>query len=113
VGLGIRFLKHVERCRLLCQLVDASSSGDAEKDVSVIEKELEAFSPDVAARPRAIVASKCDAVSDPDRLDSIRQAALRRDLPYFEVSAVTRAGLGELVRYFFRAVAENAPKTRP
>ncbi|HKA37441.1 MAG TPA: GTPase ObgE, partial [Thermoanaerobaculia bacterium] len=93
VGLGIRFLKHVERCRLLCQLVDASSSGDAEKDVSVVERELEAFSPDVAARPRTIVASKCDAVSDPVRLDSIRQAAVRRSLPYFEVSAVTGAGL--------------------
>src|SRR5262249_19095306 len=107
VGLGIRFLKHVERCRLLCQLVDASSSGDAEKDVSVVERELEAFSPDVAARPRTIVASKCDAVSDPVRLDSIRQAAVRRSLPYFEVSAVTGAGLGELVRHFFRAVAED------
>ena len=39
-GLGIRFLKHVERCRLLCHLVDASASGDAETDVATIESEL-------------------------------------------------------------------------
>src|SRR5215471_51647 len=111
VGLGIRFLKHVERCRLLCHLVDASSAGDAEHDVGVVEKEIEAFSPDVAARPRALVASKCDAVSDPARLESIHAAAVLRGLPYFEISAVTGAGLGELIRYFFRAVAETAPKT--
>ena len=105
-GLGIRFLKHVERCRLLCHLVDASTSGDAERDVAVLEQELAAFSQDVASRPRALVASKCDAVSDPARLESIRRAADRRGLPYFEISAVTGAGLSGLVRYFFRAVAE-------
>src|SRR4029079_14962733 len=77
-GLGIRFLKHVERCRLLCHLVDASGSGDAEHDIAVIEKELQAFSPEVAARPRALVATKCDPVSDPDRKESIRLAAERR-----------------------------------
>ncbi|HJW14104.1 MAG TPA: GTPase ObgE [Thermoanaerobaculia bacterium] len=105
-GLGIRFLKHVERCRLLCHLVDASTSGDAGRDIAVLEQELAAFSQDVASRPRALVASKCDAVSDPARLESIRRAADRRGLPYFEISAVTGAGLSGLVRYFFRAVAE-------
>ena len=109
-GLGIRFLKHVERCRLLCHLVDASSSGDAELDVAVLERELVAFSPEVAARPRALVAAKCDAVSDLDRKESIRLAAERRGLPYFEISAVTGAGLKDLVRHFFRAVGEEGPR---
>ena len=108
-GLGIRFLKHVERCRLLCQLVDASSAGDAERDVAVIEQELEAFSPEVAARPRVLVASKCDAVSDLERLASIRQAAQRRGLPFFEISAATRSGLKPLVDHFFQAV--GAPQS--
>ena len=103
-GLGIRFLKHVERCRLLCHLVDASASGDAEKDVIVLEQELEAFSPEVAARPRVLVASKCDALSGPERLESIRRAAQRRNLPYFEISAATRTGLKPLVGHFFEAV---------
>jgi GTP-binding protein len=106
-GLGIRFLKHVERCRLLCHLVDASVAGDAERDVGVLERELTAFSPELAARPRLLVASKCDAVSEPDRLESIRRAAKRRDLPYFEISAATRTGLKPLVDYFFEAVQSS------
>src|SRR5262245_17668124 len=103
-GLGLRFLKHVERCRVLCHLVDASSSGDAERDVSVVESELAAFSADVAARPRVLVASKCDAVSDPGRVAGVRLAAERRGLPFFEISAVTHRGLKELVGYLFEAV---------
>src|ERR1700693_1799207 len=111
-GLGIRFLKHVERCRLLCHLVDASGAGDAERDVAVLEEELAAFSPEVAARPRALVATKCDAVSDPDRKESIRLAGERRGLPYFEISAVTGAGLKDLVHHFFRAVAEQGSRSQ-
>jgi GTP-binding protein len=90
--------------------VDASATGDAESDVAVIERELAAFSAEVAARPRALVASKCDAVSEPERLASIRGAARRRDLPYFEISAVTGAGLGELVRYFFAEARRKKSK---
>ena len=109
-GLGIRFLKHVERCRLLCHLVDASGEGAATGDVEVLERELQEFSEEVAARPRVLVASKADAVSDPARVESIRVAAAARGIPFFEVSAVTRKGLDRLVRYFFQAVppAETA-----
>jgi GTP-binding protein len=103
-GLGIRFLRHVERCRVLCHLVDASAQGDAEKDVATVENELAAFSADVAARPRILVASKCDAVSDPERLASIHRAGERRGLPCFDISAVTHAGLRELVGRLFEAV---------
>ena len=73
----------------------------------MIEKELAAFSADVASRPRAIVASKCDAVSDSSRLDSIRGAAARRGLPFFEISAATGAGLAELIRYLFQNVRRS------
>ena len=107
-GLGIRFLKHVERCRLLCHLVDASATGDAENDVAVLERELSEFSPEVAARPRVVVASKMDAVSDPERPRSIARAAAARSLPFFEVSAVTHRGLEPLTHHFFQAVAREA-----
>ncbi|HEY1251981.1 MAG TPA: GTPase ObgE [Thermoanaerobaculia bacterium] len=109
-GLGLRFLKHVERCRLLCHLVDASAEGDAEKDVATIESELERFSPEVARRPRVLVASKCDAVSDPERLASIRRAAERRGLRFFEISAATHSGLAELTSYFFHEVDTCHPE---
>jgi GTP-binding protein len=107
-GLGIRFLKHVERCRLLCHLVDASAEADAESDVATIERELEQFSPEVARRPRILAASKCDAVSDPGRIASIRSAAERRGLPFLEISAATGAGLKDLVGFLFHEVKEEA-----
>ncbi len=109
-GLGIRFLKHVERCRLLCHLVDASTSGDAEEDIAVLERELAAFSPEVASRPRLLVASKADAVSDPARLESIREAAHRRGLPFFEISSATHRGLESLVNAFFHSLHAEALK---
>jgi GTP-binding protein len=105
-GLGLRFLRHVERCRLLCHLVDASTAGDAEADVTVIENELAAFSPEIAARPRVLVASKADAVSEPARLASIELAAKERGLAFFAVSAATGAGVRELVGHLFHAVDE-------
>jgi GTP-binding protein len=111
-GLGIRFLRHVERCRLLCHLVDASGSGDAERDIAALEHELREFSPEVASRPRVLVASKCDAVSEPQLVESIRRAARRRGLPAFEVSAVTGSGLRELVGYFFAALQERPEVSR-
>jgi GTP-binding protein len=106
-GLGIRFLKHVERCRLLCHLVDASGSGDAESDVAVLEGELQEFSAEVAARPRVLVASKMDAVSDPERPASIARAAAARGLPFFEISAVTHRGLEPLTHHFFDTVSRE------
>jgi GTP-binding protein len=112
-GLGIRFLKHVERCRLLCHLVDASGTGDAENDVAVLERELSEFSPEVAARPRVLVASKMDAVSDPERPESIARAAAVRGIPHFEISAVTHRGLEALTHYFFQAVTREAVAAGP
>ena len=112
-GLGIRFLKHVERCRLLCHLVDASASGDAERDIAILERELQEFSPSVASRPRILVASKCDAVSDPALLESIRLAARRRGLPSLEISSVTGAGLRELVGHFFATLDRSSAGREP
>lgn len=105
-GLGIRFLKHVERCRGLCHLVDASTGGDAEKDIAVIEGELAAFSEDLARRPVILVASKIDA-ADPSRLESIRQAARRRGLVCLEVSAAARSGLKPLIDALFAVGARS------
>jgi GTP-binding protein len=103
--LGIRFLKHDERCRLIFNMLYASAEGDSDADVATIEGELRQFSAEVARRPRVLVASKCDALSGPERRDSIRRAAERRSLPYLEISAATGAGLKELVGFLFHEVA--------
>jgi GTP-binding protein len=97
-GLGVRFLKHVERCRVLLHLVDlAAFEGDAGEDLATVEHELAAFDPALVERPRLVVGSKADAAR-PERRNALREAAAARGLDYLEVSAATGAGLRELVR---------------
>ncbi|MEM1247843.1 MAG: GTPase ObgE [Acidobacteriota bacterium] len=97
-GLGIRFLKHVDRCRVLVHLVDvAQGEMDAEHELAVIEGELEAFDSTLLDRPRLLLASKIDA-ADSERLEQLRAAATARDLELLEISSVTRDGLSRLVR---------------
>ena len=104
-GLGIQFLRHVERTRLLAHLVDVSESSGREPvhDFEIIMQELAAFSADLAAKPMLMVATKTDVAQDPARLESLRALAAERGLPFFAISSVTGAGLEEL-RY---AMAER------
>ena len=99
-GLGVRFLKHVERTRLLLHLIDVADSpgGDPAEDYRVLMNELESFSPIMSTKPMLLVASKIDAASDARRLAALRQLADREGKPLYEVSGVTGAGLEELKR---------------
>ncbi|MGZ5427051.1 MAG: Obg family GTPase, partial [Thermoanaerobaculia bacterium] len=103
-GLGIRFLKHVERSRLLVHLVDAAALGDAdpiaeaEKTVATIEHELASFQSELAARERVLVATKDDAAS-PAQVAAVEAAASRRGLAFFAISAAARHSLGALVSH--------------
>ncbi len=108
-GLGHRFLRHVERCRALAFLVDVSSAEgrDPVADLEVLERELVAYSPALARRPRLVLATKVDALDDPDRLARLREAAGKRGVPFLAISAVTGEGLPELVREMDRLVREH------
>ena len=103
-GLGIRFLRHVERSRLIGHLVDASAlapedlEGDAERAVSVIERELEAFSPELAARERILVATKSDVTSE-EQVAALRKAARSRGEKFFSLSGAAHQGLDPFVRF--------------
>jgi GTP-binding protein len=99
-GLGIQFLRHVERTRLLLHLVDVSgiSGRDPANDFDVILKELASFSPDLAAKPMFVAATKMDSAQDPELIASVAQRAADHGMPFFEISAVTGAGLSELIR---------------
>ena len=79
VGLGIRFLKHVERTRLIAHLVDTSDANDRDpvRDFEIIEHELAAFSPALAEKPMIVVATKLDATTDRTHLDEA--ARIRRE----------------------------------
>lgn len=100
-GLGMRFLRHVERCRVLLHLVDLSGMDEsaettAAHDLAVIERELEAFNPALLERPRILVGSKLDSALEGRRRDLVAAAA-ERGLPYREISAATHQGVEALV----------------
>jgi len=104
-GLGVQFLWHIERTRLLAHLVDVSDSTGREPvhDFETVMAELASFSEDLAAKPMIVVATKMDAAQDPARVESLRRIAADRGLAFFEISSVTGQGLDEL-RY---AMAER------
>jgi GTP-binding protein len=112
-GLGTRFLKHVERTRLLLHLIDVAehSGRDPVEDYDIILKELESFSPVVAAKPMLLVASRIDAAGEGDRLVRLREFCRERGLRLHEISSVTREGLEELKQIVW-AVLEQLPRAQ-
>jgi GTP-binding protein len=111
-GLGLDFLRHVERTRVLAHIIDASglSGTEVAADYETICRELAAFSGALSSRPRVLVASKRDLVrEDNDPLPEIQSIAKRDGLELFEISAATGAGLKELVRRL-ASMLQSAPK---
>jgi len=108
-GLGIQFLRHVERCRVLLHLVDLSAEGDAGEDFATVERELGEYNAALLERPRLVVGSKADAAV-PERRDALRAAAAARGLPYYEISSATHTGVRELVGELTRRL-RPAPAT--
>jgi len=99
-GLGTRFLRHIERTRLLAHLVDVSeaSGRDPVEDFEVVMRELAAFSADLAAKPMLVVASKIDVAQDPARVAALKAMARRKRLPFVTISSATGEGIPRLKR---------------
>jgi GTP-binding protein len=97
-GLGIQFLRHIERTRLLVHMVDVSDSSgrpDVLKDVEVILGELKNFGAGLETKPAIVVASKID-VANPDKLKKLKQWCTRRKLKLYPISAITGEGIESL-----------------
>jgi GTP-binding protein len=105
-GLGTRFLRHVERTKLLLHLVDVSSLAgrDPVSDYETINRELEAYDAALAARPQIVVATKLDALDEPERLERLRVRAEEDGRPFHAISSATREGVRELVNAVARAL---------
>lgn len=97
-GLGIQFLKHIERTRLLLHLVDVSGSSgrDPVEDFNVIMNELDSFGADLTSKPMMVAATKMDVAQDPDSVAAIEQLAKEKQLPFFKISSVTGEGIENL-----------------
>ena len=107
-GLGDRFLRHVERTKLILHLVDVSSiSGrDPISDYEIINRELRNYSASIADRPQIVVATKIDSLDEPERLEKLRERAEQDDRPFIAISAVTNQGTKELVSMVAKALDE-------
>jgi GTP-binding protein len=99
-GLGIRFLRHVERTRLLAHLIDTSDTAEMDpvKAYEIIESELAAFSDAMLEKPMIVVATKLDATTDQSKLLELRKFCAEKGLDFHAISAPTGEGVKELVR---------------
>ena len=120
-GLGDRFLRHIERTKVLIHLVDVSgaSGRDPVQDFDTILEELRLFDQKVAAKPQIVAANKIDALDDPSRLTRLERHVRTLDLPFHRISGVTGEGLDGLIAAAWRqiaavreAAAEAAPPSR-
>ena len=116
-GLGIQFLKHIERTSVIVHLVDvsdgsAAAEGSAREnpvdDYKIITAELASFDPALAAKPTILVAAKID-VANPDKLKKLKAMAKRKKIALYEISSVTGEGV-EKLKY---AIAEEVAIHRP
>jgi GTP-binding protein len=107
-GLGTRFLRHIERTRLLVHLIDVSPASDRDpvEDFHVVMGELASFNPQLAEKPILVVASKIDAAQNPGRIERLEAFCRDRSLPFFAISAVTGEGLDALKFHMAERVRE-------
>ena len=110
-GLGHAFLRHVDRCRLLIHVVDASGSEgrDPIEDFEAINAELKEYSPELATRKMIVAANKIDALQDPELLEKFRAHVQAAGMDFFEISAVAHIGTRELVKTAAGYLAQLPP----
>jgi GTP-binding protein len=110
-GLGIQFLRHVERTRLLVHLVDVSEASGREpvSDFDIVMGELKSFSESMAEKPMIVVATKLDAAQDPKRIKSLEKVSKKHGLPFMKISSVTGEGIDALKKAMWDAVQAARP----
>jgi GTP-binding protein len=112
-GLGLEFLRHIERCAVLAHVVDCATlepGRDPVSDIAAIEAELSAYG-GLEDRPRVVVLNKIDVPDGRDLAEIVRADVAERGWPVFEVSAVSREGLPELTYALAQIVAEHRAQT--
>ncbi len=113
VGLGHEFLRHVERCRMLVHVIDASGSEgrDPIEDFDKINHELEVFSEELATRPQIVAANKCD-LCDEERIAELRSYFEGKGYAFFPMMAAIAEGTAELINHTAAELAKLPPVKR-
>lgn len=111
-GLGVQFLRHVERCRALAHLVDLSSEDPIDDRIETIRGELAAFATPLDGRPWILVGTKTDSVADLSASEAdLGRVAAEYGVPSCMISAVTGDGLRRLLGLLFGLVAADQETT--
>ena len=110
-GLGLRFLRHIERTRLLLHVIDVSGSEGRNpvQDFNTINKELKKYSEKLSTRKQIIVANKIDAMQDKNLYEQLAKLAKEKNIEIFKISAATGEGLKELFTHVSN-VLKDLPK---
>jgi GTP-binding protein len=118
-GLGLDFLRHIERCSVLVHVVDCATfepERDPVSDIRALEAELAAYTPalgtDLAARPRIVALNKMDVPDAAELAEMVREDVAGFGWPVVEISTASHAGLQELA-YVMAAVVDEARATAP
>ena len=100
VGLGLQFLRHIERTRLLLHLIDVSGmeGRDPIQDFYAINSELKKYSEKLANRKQIVVATKADIVQDEENEKKLEELAKEKNLEFFKISSATGQGVKELMQ---------------
>jgi GTP-binding protein len=110
-GLGHQFLRHVERTKVLVHVVDVSGATgrDPVEDFEIVRQELRLFQPALAAKPQIVAANKMDAVTGDagEGVARLAEHVAARGLSVFRISAVSGAGIPELLEAMWRHVADE------
>lgn len=105
VGLGHEFLRHIERTKVIIHIVDAAGTEgrDPITDIYAINKELDAYNPEIAKRPQVIAANKIDAIYDPENspVDAIKNEFEPKGVKVYPISAVSGEGVRELLYHVY------------
>lgn len=114
-GLGIQFLKHLERTSLLVHLIDVSDFGTSDPihDLQVIRSELSAYAMDLHEKPFMVVATKVDSVSDRSNIGLLQDYCQRGEILFFEISAVVGTGLKALIHAMGSWVVSTRHQSAP
>ena len=109
-GLGHRFLRHIERCRLLCLILDMAGTDqrDPLKDYQHLLKELEAYDPALLKKPRLVVANKSDEGNYAKNL--ARFTKKHKGVPVHSLSCLNEEGLPELRAHFWKTIRGDEAK---
>ena len=108
-GLGLEFLKHIERTRILVHVIDAAGSEgrDPKDDLDKINAELASYSEKLLKKPQIIAANKTDLVYDREAFDAFVEYAKEKGYDVYPVSAATHQGIEELLKAVYKLLAET------